>query len=511
MPENIQTTAFEECKKNINFAERELRNSPLKYLEFTKKALEFDKISKFPSLHFDALHKTSIALSSLTKLEESLKFNLASISVATEHNLKLEIGKAIFQKGVIKSLKAKYHLALENHFKAYRIFKRLKYNQGISKCLHAIGKCYFDLGNFNGTLKANFKALELNEKLGDKFLIASSLNNLGISYFQAENFERALDFFQKSQSIAQEISDIFLESFASNNIGVIYRNMEKYQESIDCFEIALKLKTHLNDKRGISHTLINLGEVYSLLGNLSKAKSYFIEVIKVTKETNTKYELVRGIRDLAEIYEKENNLTQAINGLKEAMEIAIEIDVKPELIEIYKSLANLFYRTHNFKKAFIYQKKFMELREVIFTNDKEKSIAEMQAKFETELYRLKNIELVNMNEKLVSTQNKLVEAERKSMYLATVVTTNHEISQPLTILLGNVGLLQSEVNNNFEKKRVEKIILSMQKSIDRISNVLHSLNELEDPNFTNYIDEVKMVNLPKTKKAETSKDFRLEI
>ncbi|KAA3598704.1 MAG: hypothetical protein DWQ06_11100 [Calditrichaeota bacterium] len=495
MPKIPQNYALEECKKNIDFAEEELRNSPKKCLEFSKKALEFEEITNFPKLHFNALHKTSIALARLTELEESLKYNLASISVASENKMKLELGKAIFQKGVINSVSAKYHTALENHFKAYKIFKRLNYSQGISKCLHAIGKCYYDLGNFDGTMKANFKALELNEKLGDKFLIASSLNNIGISYFQADNFERALDFFQRTRKMARDISDIFLESFASNNIGVIFRHQEKFQESIDCFETALKLKIQLNDQRGISHTLINLGEIYSQLGNLAKARNYFENVIQVTRETNTKYELVRAIRDLTEINEKEGNLTQAINGLKEAMEIAVEIDVKPELIEIYKSLSNLFYKTKDYEKAFIFQKKFADLREIIFTNDKEKSIAGMQAKFETELYRLKNIELVNMNEKLVSTQNKLVDAERKSMYLATVVTANHEISQPLTVLLGNVGLLQSEIESNLNPQRLEKIAFSMRKSIDRISDVLQSLNELEDPNFTNYIDEVKMVKI----------------
>jgi PAS domain S-box-containing protein len=95
---------------------------------------------------------------------------------------------------------------------------------------------------------------------------------------------------------------------------------------------------------------------------------------------------------------------------------------------------------------------------------------------------------------LKKTQRRVIDLEQRNAVLATVVTANHEINQPLTILQGNIELLQEKIADPALAKYFERVDTAMV----RIQNILRKLRDVDEIRFNNYSEWTPMLNLDKT-------------
>lgn len=98
--------------------------------------------------------------------------------------------------------------------------------------------------------------------------------------------------------------------------------------------------------------------------------------------------------------------------------------------------------------------------------------------------------------KLSEAHKLLLEAEKRDTFMATVVTANHKIKQPLTLL----SLSSAAIKRELEKDEISKdLILKRMNYIDiaikEITDVLNQLNEIRTPVLSRYTSNIKMVKL----------------
>ncbi len=98
--------------------------------------------------------------------------------------------------------------------------------------------------------------------------------------------------------------------------------------------------------------------------------------------------------------------------------------------------------------------------------------------------------------KLSEANQQLLEVEKRTTFIATIVTANHKIKQPLTLL----SLSSAAIKNELEKKEfTRESILSRVKYIDAaikdISDVLDKLNSITKPELSDYAKDVKMIKV----------------
>lgn len=98
--------------------------------------------------------------------------------------------------------------------------------------------------------------------------------------------------------------------------------------------------------------------------------------------------------------------------------------------------------------------------------------------------------------KLSEAHKLLLEAEKRDTFMATVVTANHKIKQPLTLL----SLSSAAIKRELEKDEISKdLILRRMNYIDiaikEITDVLNQLNEIRTPILSKYTSNIKMVKL----------------
>lgn len=98
--------------------------------------------------------------------------------------------------------------------------------------------------------------------------------------------------------------------------------------------------------------------------------------------------------------------------------------------------------------------------------------------------------------KLSEANKQLLEIEKRTTFIATIVTANHKIKQPLTLL----SLSSAALKNELEKEVITKdAILSRIKYIDAaikdIGDVLNKLNAITNPELSDYAKDVKMIRV----------------
>ena len=102
--------------------------------------------------------------------------------------------------------------------------------------------------------------------------------------------------------------------------------------------------------------------------------------------------------------------------------------------------------------------------------------------------------------KLSEANQQLLEIEKKTTYIATIVTANHKIKQPLTLL----SLSSAAIKKELEKEEVSsEAILKRVKYIDAaikdIGDVLGKLNSITRPELSDYAKDVKMIRVDETR------------
>ena len=103
--------------------------------------------------------------------------------------------------------------------------------------------------------------------------------------------------------------------------------------------------------------------------------------------------------------------------------------------------------------------------------------------------------------KLSDAHKRLIEAEKSNTFAATMVTTNHKIKQPLTLMSLSSAAIKREINKeDISKENILKRLNYIDQSIMEINDVLNQLNAIKKPVFSDYVKNIKMIEVDKKKK-----------
>jgi len=104
-----------------------------------------------------------------------------------------------------------------------------------------------------------------------------------------------------------------------------------------------------------------------------------------------------------------------------------------------------------------------------------------------------NFELQKSNEKILADQQKIVELERKNSVMAMVVTANHEINQPLTVVFACMDLLKHYSDKNPLNPKQIDFFNRIEENLLKIDTILKKYKYNVDFQFIDYSSNSKMV------------------
>lgn len=103
---------------------------------------------------------------------------------------------------------------------------------------------------------------------------------------------------------------------------------------------------------------------------------------------------------------------------------------------------------------------------------------------------------INSALKIRESNQILIEIEKFKTYAATVLTANHEIKQPLTLINLSVSAIRRELNKeNISKEGIENRINFIQSATQKINDLLSKLSSIKKPVFKRYLKDIDMIDL----------------
>ncbi len=90
----------------------------------------------------------------------------------------------------------------------------------------------------------------------------------------------------------------------------------------------------------------------------------------------------------------------------------------------------------------------------------------------------------------------LIEIEKINTFAATVLTANHEIKQPLTLINLSTTAIRRELSKEeLNLESIEKRVKFIETATKEIIAVLEKLTSIKKPVFTEYINNLKMIDI----------------
>ncbi len=100
--------------------------------------------------------------------------------------------------------------------------------------------------------------------------------------------------------------------------------------------------------------------------------------------------------------------------------------------------------------------------------------------------------------KLSDARRQLIEAEKSKLFAATVVTANHKIKQPLTLMSLSTAAIKREINKEvISTDAINKRLDYISTAIKEINDILNQLHTIKKPVLSDYVKNIKMIDVDK--------------
>lgn len=376
--------------------------------------------------------------------------------------------------GIYYDIHGDFKLALEKINKALEINKEIKDSGGISACLSSLGIINFNQGRYDKALELYLEVLPYYDSDKQAYNKSLTVSNIAAIYKYQQEYNKAIDYYRLAHQLMIKSGSRKGLGISSNNMGMAFYSAKQMDSALFYMEQGLAIKREFNDKRTISYSLSNLSQIYDYLGKHEKAMQYLDECVKIQEEMEDKKGMANSKVALGDLLSNNNGPDEKIiKNYTEAYQMAKEMDDLYLLqLSSYKS-ALAYYKVKEYQEAAEYMYAYTGYKDSLYSEEKAKSFAEMQTKFDTER-KEKEIAILNQinakkelqlsianNERLKKEKDFELLNKEKEVKEALLLKANSdkEAEQKQNEILKKDQLLQAE---RLKKEEAEKERLNEQ-------------------------------------------------
>lgn len=333
-------------------------------------------------------------------------------------------------------------------------------HQDSIKLLMELADYHFKNEAYEQSLELYFQLLEMGEKTQDRFTVAKAANNLGRIHYQLRNDAASLKYYRRALDIYQKNGDSTNIAGVLNNLGLLYFDMDSLPQALDQFDKALSIKLKMGKEEDVAAIYHNLALIYNeeqkyddAIRNLRKAFEIFTRVGNTRHQANI-------LNNIGRTYYRKGEYATALAVFDSAYQLAQA--GKQDLVRMdnYLYRSQLYAQTGDYKSAFLLRNDYYTLKDSLLSNENKKQLAEIQARYETQIKDRENSILRKENE------------ARKAIIRAQSIGG----LAALAILVLLSALLVLAYRSNVEKRRSNLLLEAQKTEIERKNQDLSELN-----------------------------------
>lgn len=327
--------------------------------------------------------------------EEAKSYSLDALGYSQKIKYKNGEAKALFNLGVIFSIRNKFDSAKLYLQKSLAEYQQLKNYKQVARTYNGIATTYISIGDYNIAEHYFGKAIEeLRGDTTDKIaaliygnranvflyqgkydrailfskkaiaihkvknpsLVSPTLVQLGIAYKGKQDYLTALDYYLKGLQLEQEKNDYAGVASVHANLGNLYKTLKKYDKALESFKTSLDYTVKNKQKLISSRTYNNIGIIYYRLSNDSLALMNFSKSIELKREINSTNQIWSAYVNIGQIYVDWGKVDTAKHIFFEALLHVDSVNNKLGKTLILLKLANAFYTEGNLEQCIKYAK-----------------------------------------------------------------------------------------------------------------------------------------------------------
>lgn len=352
---------------------------------------------------------------------------------------------------------------------AIQKLKGLPTKNSLLTTYYNLGKLYKKRGEYDKAINISIEALRIAESIKNDGWIASFHQMLSLSYHDFENYPKGVFYGKKALAyfLSQEKPNQNKIYSVLNAIAINYDDWGKPSEALRYHNLVFKYIKG-KDTLGINSTYNNIGNTYIKIKKFQEAEKWIKRAVKIT-DYNFKnngddnyydYDQATHYTNLATIACELNDFDKAEKMFVLAKKHA-QKSKNAEKMRDYLFQVSVFNKKRkDLTKIVASQEEYIKLRDSVFNSERTQSVAEMEAKYQTE----------KKEKELLLAKNKLIqkEAETKKKNLWLIIAS---LIAGFVALIGYLFVRQQKARNSQQKQEFE---------LRTAMNKIESQNELQE-------------------------------
>jgi len=339
-------------------------------------------------------------------------------------------------------------------------------------------------GHYDKAAIEYYEALKIFKSIDDTENIITIYNRLGLLKLDIQEPEKALQYYIEAMNMAKQAKSTKNLQIIYSNLAITYKELDSLQTALDYYKKSEQLAETFGNRMEVAQILHNTGDIYLTKGDFQKAISNFQESLQISQNLDIPIGMLHNYARLGKAFFQTGEYGKSESNYKNALEIARSMQMPPVEAEVYYGLYELHYQNKDFEKAINYYLKAEAITKELLSQEKQKAIAELEIKYETEL---KDEKLEKMNYQIQSKQAQnrlLVSGLIFLVFLGSFIVyfliyrnkTLRELYDRNIELLNTVNFYKITPEKTDERDQLKKVF-------DRLLELLNNEKIFKDPNL----------------------------
>jgi len=371
------------------------------YLKAKEKMLQFNKKHDYGKTYTGVVIFRNLAniYQTLGDFDSSLVYANHALSIAQSLKDPLSTGRIYIDIGTTHYYMGKCSEALNYYEKAKEVLLPVNDQLQMAKLYNNMASTYNQISYYEKATDYFFKSVRIKEELADSDGMAATYNNLALAYFNWDNNEMTSYFLRKALLINLKRKNKKYLATNYTALGDLYVDLKKSDSALFYYQKSLEFKKELGNKYGIVISLHCLGDVYAdLLMNESMAIEYYQQALDMASSIGSGFEIASISASLGVLLYKKGQLSAADELFRNAFGYASEENALELIYKSARYLTEISIQRGDKSAALDYFSRFRITGDSLFSEDKTKTILEMQTRFETLKKEQENLVLQKTND-----------------------------------------------------------------------------------------------------------------
>lgn len=269
---------------------------------------------------------------------------------------------------------------------AKALAEKLQYKLGIIRAVNCLGNYYYQRGLYDKSLPYYYDALRKAEHRKDIKNIIIGKSNVANVFTHTKRLPEAITLFKDCDALLLTNRDSLTQNRAAvlTNLATAYSANNQHDSAVYHYKKVYRICEQLNIGFGLGLTQSNLASEYLFLNDYPSALAALQQAEAYSKKYHLDFLNGNIYKNYGRVYLLLGQLDKGINFLEKSIAIARQNKDLSSLTASYQDLYKAQRAQGKYKAALQNATEFILLNDSLFNVTKERTIAELNTKYETE-------------------------------------------------------------------------------------------------------------------------------